>query len=236
MAAKPRLCILDTHFFPLSNLPWHKRVIHWYVHILVLSINLPYSCMWWQLPRSPGLFSLSFPLMLSAQRSWPACFSLKPPFLDEEWLGVRGRGPEEEKWEKDHLRQNVTLRSRIGGFNHSLVYKYTSQPPPSEVRPALPCLGLPGSQRKAGLGWQWPWAWGGAWFMVKLVFGLISSINTTFSSSWPNKCMLLGDFQPFATLIIHQLDLHKQLSLLGPARAHSQFRSLGMRKIILFVS
>lgn len=88
--------------------------------------------------------------MLSAQRSWPACFSLKPSFLDEEWLGVRERGPEEEKWEKDHLRQNVTLRSRIGGFNHSLVYKYTSQPPPSEVRPALPCLGLPGSQRKGG--------------------------------------------------------------------------------------
>lgn len=78
--------------------------------------------------------------MLSAQRSWPACFSLKPSFLDEEWLGVRERGPEEEKWEKDHLRQNVTLRSRIGGFNHSL--STNTQASHLPVRFALPCPAL----------------------------------------------------------------------------------------------
>ena len=33
-------------FPPQSNLPWHKRIIHWYVHILVLNINLPCSRGW----------------------------------------------------------------------------------------------------------------------------------------------------------------------------------------------
>lgn len=72
-AAKPRLCLRDTHFFPLPNLLWHKRIIHGYVHILVLHINLPYSCVWRQLPRSPGLSSPSFPLALSTQRKMLPC-------------------------------------------------------------------------------------------------------------------------------------------------------------------
>lgn len=50
VAAKARLCVLDTHpphpHRPPSDLPWHKRLIHWYVRILVLDINLPYLCMW----------------------------------------------------------------------------------------------------------------------------------------------------------------------------------------------
>lgn len=86
-----------THIFPPSNLPWHKRVIHWCVHILVLDINRPYLCTWWQLP---GLLDFlpwdSHRCCLHKERLWCACLSLKPSFFGGERVGVRGEGPDEE--------------------------------------------------------------------------------------------------------------------------------------------
>lgn len=168
-AAKPRLCLLDTHFFPLSNLLWHKGIIHWYVRIPVRNINLPYACMWWQLPRSPGRSSLSFPLMLSTQRKILAC--LPSP---QAILPLRGGGSE-----KDGGGKKITLGGlwpwdpELGAL--AATWPRNTQVSSLPMRPALFSIVLPSSWGLGGGGGEahlerhWSWSWplgGGAWLLM----------------------------------------------------------------------
>lgn len=160
-AAKPRLCLLDTHWFPPSNLPWHREdnsLVRPHPGPPHKSSRLVHVV---TAPQVSGLSSLSFPLMLSARREILAC----PPFPGatlpqrrasraEGW-GAGGR----ERCGEARPGRHVTLGPGAGGFHSSLAWKHTGLPPSNVVRPRGPAL--PGSVGKAGLEGPWPWPWGG---------------------------------------------------------------------------
>ena len=122
-----------THVSPPSNLPWRKRITHWYVHILVLNIDLPCSLRWWQLPRSPRLSSLSFPLMLSTCRETWGLFSPEAIFLlrREEWGAWRGG-----RWEKDPPKMSLWSWDPAAWLRNTQVSYLPSRPTWSQSCPS----------------------------------------------------------------------------------------------------
>lgn len=203
----------QTHVSPPSNLPWHKRITHWYVHILVLNINLPCSRRWWQLPRSPGLSSLSFPLMLSTCRETWGLFSPEAIFLLRREGWVRNGGPEEEGGErKTPPRCHCDLEiQRPGGEIHRPATSHQGLPGTSPA--------LPGSQEKAGRGKAGP-ALGKGWMVTCEASSWFDFLlKHLISSSSTDKGRLCGSLQPFPALVIDLMGLCKQLSPEGLLRS-----------------